>query len=427
MSTGKPNESTRQSAAAVRRSMKFATVSLGVAMAWLALEVSLRIAPHVISPRLLILFEPGLRAEIAAGSFPLEKDYRPIGRDDGGPPLLIAKPSSPIVSVDNATGNVPRTTDEIGFCNRPGKYAGRDRIDVISIGDSFTWCHALQPDQTWSALLEQRSGVSAFDLGLGGLGPYEYVQLLREFGLAKHPRLVIMNVYGGNDLRDAVEYDRYRSAVERGEEPPSDGPQPIAPALAASIVGRHSYALNFLLAVASRATYRGEKDAEKTGVDFHYSIDGVDGPTPFNLENRDRDEVAAARRVQRGATTLALWDDALSRFAALGKEHGFLPVVSYTPSAHTTYADHVRFADPSIAGVLRNLDDAQRAYLAEHAAVYGYSFYDLTPDLRRAAASPRRSELLYDPVNMHFTARGHDVVADAFVRLLADRRISAQQ
>ncbi|HXC51025.1 MAG TPA: hypothetical protein VN634_09100 [Candidatus Limnocylindrales bacterium] len=407
--------------------MMFATVSLGVALAWVVLEVSLRLAPQVISPRLLILFEPGLRAEIAAGAFPLEKDYRRIERDDEGPPLFVAKPESPIVSVDNAAGNAPRSTDEIGFCNPPGKYAARDGIDVISVGDSFTWCHALLPAQTWTELLERRTGLSSFDLGLGGLGPYEYLQILREFGLAKHPRVVIMNVYGGNDLRDAVEYERYRSAVEAGGALPSEGPQPIAPALAASVVGRHSYALNLILALVSRVASPSEKDPEKAGVDFHYSIDGVDGPIPFNLENRDRDEVAAARRFERGVATPELWAGALSRFGALAREHGFLAVVSYTPSAHTIYSDHLRFADPTIEPVLRKLDDAQRAWLAGHADADGYVFHDLTPELRSAAANPRPSNLLYDPTTMHFSARGHEVVAEAFAGFLADRGISGKK
>ena len=418
MTTGITQERASAPAAAPGLGLKLATASFGVMLAWIALEVVLRVVPGLISPRLLVLFEPGLRADIADGAFPLEKDFRPIERTDGGPPLLVARPDTPIVSVDVPAGNVARRSDETGFCNPRGRYDGRSQIDVITVGDSFTWCHALLPDQTWTFGLETRSGLSTYDLGLGGLGPYEYLEVLREFGLAKKPRIVVMNIYGGNDLRDSVDYHRYREAVREGKDPPADGPQPVAPALAASIVGRHSYALNLLLAMTSRAVHRSS-DQEKKGVDLHYTIDGVDGPIPFNLENRDRDEVVAARHATEPESSPALWSEALVRFGALGREHEFRPVVTYTPSAHTVYADQLRFEDPSVKPVLASLDDAQRTYLSEHAWAYGYDFFDLTPALREAARQPRADRLLYDPVHMHFTARGHEVVARALAEYFA--------
>ena len=43
-------------------------------------------------------------------------------------------------------------------------------------------------------------------MGVGGIGPYEYVQVLKQFGLQRRPRIVIMNIYEGNDLRDTLRY-----------------------------------------------------------------------------------------------------------------------------------------------------------------------------------------------------------------------------
>ncbi|HEY2776118.1 MAG TPA: hypothetical protein VGK20_18905 [Candidatus Binatia bacterium] len=410
-----------EEAAATVRAQQASALGLGIALALVLLELALRVAPQAISPKMLVLFEPGLRASIASGTYPLQNEFRSIERDDGGPPLFVELPRTRIVSVDEPQDHATRFTDEAGFCNPPGRYEGHDRIDVIAIGDSFTWCHALVPEKAWPALLGERDGVSTFSLGLGGNGPYEYLQLLESFGLAKHPRVVVMNVYGGNDLRDAQRYMDYHEAVEQGRQPPSDGPQPIAPELLASSVGRHSYALNLLLAAASQLAAGAATGWERTGIDFHYRIDVEGGDLAFNVENRDRDEVVMARRLVAGTTSPQVWEAALRRFASMARDHGFSAVVTYTPSAHVTYAGHVRFSDPSIEPLLTRLDEEQRDFLASRAPALGILFDDLTPELRAAASDRGAGSLLYDPVHMHLSARGNVVLADAVGSFLRER------
>jgi hypothetical protein len=405
------------------RRVKFAALGFSVLMTLGALEAALRLVPRAISPKLLILFEPGLRARIAAGAFPLQKDFREVVRDDGGPPLFVPRPDSPIVSIDPTADGVERSTDEMGFCNPAGRYAGRERIDVIAIGDSFTWCHAVLPGQAWPALLGDRSGLSTYSLGLGGNGPYEYVQYLREFGIAKQPRAVIMNIYGGNDLRDAVAYRDYRDAIARGERPASRSTEHVAPALMDSVVGRHSYAFNLLLAVASRVADKDKGDWEKAGINFRYQLLLPGGAVEFNVENRDRDEIVSARHEEDGSTPLSIWEGALRRFGELAREHGFTAIVAYTPPAYAAYGDRVRLADPSLAPLLARFDDAQRGFLAAHAAPAGYAFHDLTPALRAASVHADASGLLYGAVHVHLSARGNEVVAEDLAKFLEEQGI----
>ncbi|MFN2427225.1 MAG: SGNH/GDSL hydrolase family protein [Candidatus Binatia bacterium] len=408
-----------------RRGVKLAALALGVTLAFATFEVSLRLVPGIISPKALILFEPDLRADIAAGSYALQKDFREVERDDGGPPLFVPKPESPIVSIDAAEDGSERSTDEIGFCNPPGRYAGRERIDVIALGDSFSWCHAVRPEQAWPALVGERTGLSTYSLGLGGKGLYEYVQLLREFGIPKRPRVVIMNVYGGNDLRDGVVYRDYRAAVERGEPPPSDEPENIAPGLVSSAIGRRSYALNFVVAWLSRLAHTDPSKLEKVGIDLRYDVLLSAGEVKFNTENRDRDEIAVARRLESGAAPLTIWDGALERLVALAREHSFAAVVSYTPAAYSAYHGSVRLADPSLAPLLVRFDEAQRRHLSERSASLGLLFLDLTPRLREAAAHTDASGLMYGPVHVHLSARGNEVVAQALASFLAEKGLAS--
>jgi hypothetical protein len=395
------------------RAPRLALLAFGLVLAVVVLEIALRLVPRAISPRLLVLFEPGLRARIASGAFPLQQDFREIARDDGGAPLFVANPRTRIVSIDEAPGGAERVTDELGFCNPPGRYG--QGIDVLALGDSFSWCHAVTPDRAWPARLGEKTGHAVYSLGRGGTGLHEYLQFLREFGLATRPRVVVMNVYGGNDLRDAEAHAAYRDAVARGEEPPTENPRPIAPDLLASFAGRHSYALNLALAAASRLSSRGSGDWERTGVDFRYVVEAGGRRIDFNLENRDRDEVVTALRLARGELALSLWDAPLERLASLARQHGFRAVVAYTPSAHVAYRDSVAFGNSAMLEELLRLDDAQRRHLSKQASALGFAFHDLTADLRANAAT---GELLYDPVHLHLTERGNDVVAESLSRVV---------
>ncbi|MFN2375481.1 MAG: hypothetical protein ABR538_03025 [Candidatus Binatia bacterium] len=421
MSSAKRNEGDGGTTA--RRGYGLAALAFSVATGLGLLEVALRVVPQAIPPSLLLLFEPGLRADIAAGSYPLQKDFREVPRDDGGPPLFVAKPESPIVSIDETKNGAERVTDEVGFCNPAGRYHGRERIELIALGDSFSWCHAVVPQRAWPALLEEKTGLLTFSLGRGGTGPYEYVQFLREFGLPKRPRVVILNIYGGNDLRDAAAWRDHRDALRSGRKPPSKTPDQVAPGLVASALGRHSYALNLVLAAVSLAVHDDPRDAEKEGIDFGYQVLLPSGPVEFNVENRDRDEVVSARHLQDGSTPLEIWDEALARFGALARERGFTAVVSYTPSAWAAYAGRVGLADPTLGEALDNFDAAQRRHLAERAAADGYLFHDLSADLQEAAAHADASGLLYDPVHVHLSERGNEVVAESLARFLAGKGV----
>jgi lysophospholipase L1-like esterase len=60
----------------------------------------------------------------------------------------------------------------------------------------------------------------------------------------------------------------------------------------------------------------------------------------------------------------------------------------------------------------------QRRHLAERSAALGLPFVDLSPALQAEARRLEGRELLYFPANVHYTPRGHRVVAEALARAL---------
>jgi hypothetical protein len=168
--------------------------------------------------------------------------------------------------------------------------------------------------------------------------------------------------------------------------------------------------VNLLEAAARAAAHRAQASAAP--VDFRYEVTVAGGAVvAFNPENTDVDEVRWARRYESGAASLEAVGGALQRYADLAGGIGARPLLVYLPSAHTAYADSVRFRDPALAAPLAAFSAAQRAYLGRRARELGLGFADVTGPLQEAAREG--GDLLYFPSTLHLTPAGHGVVARA--------------
>ena len=390
-----------------------AAMAAAILLTVVILEIGLRLWPAAISHAVLANFERPLRREIATLlDLPLKQARRciaPDERSDHGPELCLIAPHmqyrQPVDPADLAEGaEAVLPHDARGFCNPPAK-AERPRAAIVSVGDSFTWCTVVPPEATFTARLETMLGATTYNLGVPGVGPYEYLEILRRFGLALEPRIVLLNIYEGNDLRDAVRFDEQRArgllaAEGRNRSDPDVRDSPPEMLL------RHSYALNF---IAGSIEYLVEQWRPQE-LDFRYEIGVRGGRLLMNGGQADRDEVRYARRLLGGEIGLSLWDRALEDFATLAAERGFVPVVTYIPAAYTANAATVTFMDPTIGRDLAAMSQAQRAYLGRQCAAHQLTWIDLTEPVQAAIAT---SDLAYFPYNLHLTQAGHEIVAAA--------------
>ena len=402
---------------AVRRG---AAVVAFVGIVGVLVEIALRVAPGALIPlRLLERFEPSLRDGIARelGLNTASQTWI-LERDDGGPLLRLFKPHA-TVSYDVGDGiRHSYAMDELGFCNAARDAWSRAQIDVLAIGDSFTACLIGSPEATWPSQLGQLLGLSTYNFGLSGIGPYEYVQILRRFGLSKHPRVVVMHLYEGNDLRDALFVQAARGAprpVALGGAERYD----LAPVLDHPL-GRNSRAVDLAVVWTARALegLRPLRSAAAAAVDFRYELRLGERVFAFNPQNTDQDEVRHARALQLGAVSLAVFDEPLERFAAMAREHGFVPIVSYAPSAHTVYAPFVHFADPALAELMPWFSAAQRRHLAERAGALGLVWVDQTPAFQAAARERQGRDLLYEATALHCSVSGHRLSAEILAQVI---------
>lgn len=391
--------------------------SINLLITGVLLEGALRLFPSTIPANLLVHFEPKLRSKIAAGRFPTAEDAVAFERDDGGAPFPIWKPFAEISYSFSDPGTVNTVAmDENGFCNAPELYSRQPNFDVVAIGDSFTWCTTVHPQDTWVAQLSKTADIPAYNLGKPAIGPYEYLQLLKRFGLQKSPKTVVMSLYEGNDLRDALKYASYRQS--------GTAEQQIAQEVSAEErlfgpLSQYSYALNLLASVAI-SNQPDEKTAEtysegysEEGENFRYTLAFESGEVPFNLENGDLDEVVHAKLLQDKRVDLNVFSDALSQFAQLAKAEGFQPILMYTPSAYTAYADVVEFEQPELNKIMPAYSQQQRDFFKQQADQLGVVFIDLTPFFQAAAPDYTTPEkLLYYQTNRHLTKYGHELVAD---------------
>jgi hypothetical protein len=89
--------------------------------------------------------------------------------------------------------------DAWGFRNREVPKT----VDIVTIGDSHTYGNTATMDDSWPSVLGGLTGRTVYNLGLGGYGPNQYIELLRSRALGLKPQLVICGFYMGDDFENA--------------------------------------------------------------------------------------------------------------------------------------------------------------------------------------------------------------------------------
>lgn len=281
-------------------------------------------------------------------------------------------------------------TDENGFRNPPGV----TRADIVFIGDSYTEGAQVSEDETFVRRVETLSGLSVQNLGRGVYGPQQELIVLRKYALAYRPRVIVWQLFEGNDLRDATVFAEWRKN----------------PHQRTSLKQR--YLSNSLLVSWFFKTER----LPETVSTIHWRVsDGTVRPLELRYQY-DPDE--PEQRPQGLAETT----QAIQAGYQLCQSQGIKLVILFVPTM-------VRVMEPDIVfdraedrakyvpngGVTTN-DKDFRDRTAELCRQLGCTFIDGLTPLRQAASPDNRN--LFIPVDEHFDVRGHDVIAKEIVKQL---------
>ena len=383
---------------------------LGVAGALGMTEQLLRRFPNLIPPEIRV--NPPVRRVQAF----VDETYD-LKQSDGDLYYLMRGSIMPLSQdQDQVVAHVHMITDAHGFRNSPPEKA---TYDIVALGDSFT--RASGTAFPWPQKLAERTGSDVFNLGDVGFGPQEELKVLQQYGLEKHPELVILAYFEGNDLYDAASYEqanpfilfrfgRYvlNQSLEAWNEKESSETQ-------ARVISNYQYPIMVTI---------DKKNFEINFFSYYLS---------WLTVNHEAIESSQNYRLVREAI-LQIRDSSETAEAGFllvyvpSKEHVYLPylkdsetlsrIFTDVPTIKPDNAGFLQFSsERATPGLTRQHMDDQANLLAEFAAENHILFLDLTKKFQDEAGEGAE---LYYPFDTHWNQAGHDLAADTISEYLKE-------
>jgi len=107
------------------------------------------------------------------------------------------------------------TTNSLGFKDNIGFRNNNINNDVyaVAIGDSFTWGHGVENNQTWPKVLESFLGKEVVNMGLTyGTSPIQYYRILERYAVSLNPKVVLVGFFSYNDFVDSWYFRQWEQA-----------------------------------------------------------------------------------------------------------------------------------------------------------------------------------------------------------------------
>lgn len=114
---------------------------------------------------------------------------------------FVPTPNSSTTRTDGPTLSYHVYTDRRGArVSHPGDQSS-EKLDMLFIGDSFTWGHGVENDDTYAALVPRRLHLSSANIAMASYGTTQALQMLRR-NLDSRPRFVIYPIISQHWLRN---------------------------------------------------------------------------------------------------------------------------------------------------------------------------------------------------------------------------------
>lgn len=77
-----------------------------------------------------------------------------------------------------------------------------EQADILAVGDSMTYGYSVLPDNAWPSALQTLTSETVYNAGVGGYGPCEYQNVVKELSILS-PKNIVVTLYLGNDMSDS--------------------------------------------------------------------------------------------------------------------------------------------------------------------------------------------------------------------------------
>ncbi len=294
-----------------------------------------------------------------------------------------------------------------GFCNEKSSI---DNPYIISVGDSFTYCTQLTPNDSWvQNIFHNFNKENILNMGSPGTGPYQYNELLRG-SINKNTKLVLYGYYEGNDLRDMINYKYKKKKYEENKkEDKNEYKDYIKKKLG------NYYSLNLIYAIYKSYYLNWEKKSNEN-INFKYTR--ISSGKKFNTYNSDLDEVEYAQLISKKSrqynqkildTFSKILKENFMEAKNIAESNGSEIIFIYIPSAYTAFGHDVNFEDSNVGLVVN-----------DYSKINQETFLNICKIENLNCINTVNSMIYYNlnsttpthfPYNVHLTKEGHQIVA----------------
>ena len=374
---------------------RLAGIAFGVLMAWLLLEVLLRVMFFSLPPRLQLVLH-----EVRVTPFSDRKLMPdPIWQSDIDY-LTIARPVQNYEQFGSA--EVRYTVNTATLWNQRGAFRTSqnqvDRyVDAVAVGDSFTFCFT-DESACWVQQLSALTNRNVINLGIVSTGSVSHLRVLENFGMPLQPPLVIWQWFGNDANED------FGLAQLRGETDLTSTHE-APPTPKRNWWDDHS-AVYVLLKL-----YLGNEDDFQASLQFLDSEFVTEGDItlgfgqPYLWEAFDMAEPANQYGWERT-------QDAIRSAQTQIESYGGHLLILLMPTKEQVYRE---MSEPALGTDKLALLDASSDLMRDFCAEEELTCLDLLPVFRPYAEA---GEQIYYRTDMHLNPAGNDVLTEALAAWL---------
>lgn len=181
-----------------------ATVLLSLLIGLIIIEVGMRFARPLLPPPIQLMLRDVKKHPFTHETILPPAAWRPVGNYQMAViPDLDDQLQYPNASVhfQLSSKNWLDPNSQIGFRVDSLDWEPTWPVDIVTIGDSFTFCFT-EYEECWVQRLTTDYGYSVVNLGQGATGSVSHTNILRTFALPYQPKVVLWQWYGNDNNED---------------------------------------------------------------------------------------------------------------------------------------------------------------------------------------------------------------------------------